>query len=182
MQVLQQVLGGVTLLEPTVHRDARGAFMETWNLARYHAAGLPEQFVQDNHSRSRHGVLRGLHLQRIRPQGKLVTALVGEVFDVVVDTRPDSGTFGQWFGTVLSADNAHQLWVPPGLAHGFLVLSESADVLYKCTESYAPEYERTLRWNDPDVAVQWPLEVGQAPCLSDKDAAGLSLQELLAEN
>jgi dTDP-4-dehydrorhamnose 3,5-epimerase len=162
----------VLLLEPRVFGDDRGFFFESFNQRAFHqATGLDLHFVQDNHSRSARHVLRGLHYQVLRPQGKLVRVTAGEVFDVVVDIRRGSPTFGKWAGQLLSASNKRQLWVPPGLAHGFLVLSESADFLYKTTDYYAPEHERCIAWDDATLAIEWPLQ-GATPLLSGKDAAG----------
>ena len=162
----------VLLLEPRVFEDARGVFFESFNQRAFQQmTGLDVQFVQDNHSHSKRNVLRGLHYQVGRPQGKLVRVVVGEVFDVALDIRPGSPTFGQWAGEVLSATNRRQLWLPPGLAHGFLVLSESAELLYKTSDYYAPEHERCIAWNDPTLGIAWPLS-GAAPILSAKDAAG----------
>jgi dTDP-4-dehydrorhamnose 3,5-epimerase len=166
----------VLILEPKVFGDARGFFFESFNARDFaQATGLEVQFVQDNHSKSAQGVLRGLHYQIQHPQGKLVRVVQGEVFDVAVDLRKSSNTFGQWVGVHLSADNHKQLWVPPGFAHGFVVLSESAEFLYKTTDYWYPEHERSLLWNDATVAVHWPL-AGQ-PLLAAKDAAGKPLQE-----
>ncbi len=161
----------VLIIEPRVFGDERGFFTESWNQRAFtDATGVADAFVQDNHSRSAHGVLRGLHFQIIKPQGKLVRVVSGRVFDVAVDMRRSSPRLGHWAGVELSAENKRQLWVPPGFAHGFLVLSDSADFLYKTTEYYAPEHERALRWDDPHVGVQWPLEtLGAAPGLSAKD-------------
>lgn len=167
----------VVLIEPKVFGDARGFFMETWRADRFAAEGLPTTFVQDNHSRSSQGVLRGLHYQILQPQGKLVRVTLGAVYDVAVDLRRRSPTFGRAVGAVLSAENRHQLWVPPGFAHGFYVLTEAAEFTYKCTDYYAPQHERCLRWDDADVGVEWPLLDGHAPQLSAKDAAGLSLRD-----
>jgi dTDP-4-dehydrorhamnose 3,5-epimerase len=167
----------VILVEPRVFGDARGFFMETWHAHKFAEAGLEVAFVQDNHSRSARGTLRGLHYQIARPQGKLLRVVSGEVFDVAVDMRRGSPTFGRWVGATLSADNAAQLWIPPGFAHGFYVTSETADVVYKCTDVYAPEHERTLAWDDADVAVRWPLVGGRAPTLSTKDAAGTAFRD-----
>lgn len=177
MNVTPLAIPDVLLIEPVVHGDARGFFLEAWHANRYEAAGIALPFVQDNHSRSVQGTLRGLHYQVVRPQGKLVRVTAGEVFDVAVDLRRSSATFGRWVGAVLSAANHRQLWVPPGFAHGFYVLTPSADLMYKCTDFYAPEHDRTLRWDDPDVGVAWPLLSGQSPMLSAKDAAGLALSE-----
>lgn len=164
----------VRLIEPQVFADARGFFLESWNAARYAEAGIIATFVQDNHSGSARHVLRGLHYQLRRPQGKLVRVIAGAVFDVAVDIRPDSPGFGRWVGVELSAANRHLLWVPAGFAHGFCVLSEQAEVLYKCTTHYAPADERAIRWDDPQLAIDWPL-AGQAPILSPKDAAAPTL-------
>jgi dTDP-4-dehydrorhamnose 3,5-epimerase len=165
----------VLLITPRVFGDARGFFMESWNQRAFAEAGLDLDFVQDNHSRSQQGVLRGLHYQIRQPQGKLVRVVAGAVFDVAVDLRRSSPYFGQWAGVTLSAENQQMLWVPPGFAHGFYVLSESADFLYKTTEFYAPEAERCVIWNDPDIAIDWPLLDNKPPLLASKDAAGLSL-------
>ncbi len=167
----------VVLVEPVVHGDARGFFMETWHAARFAAAGIDARFVQDNHSRSVQGTLRGLHYQLCHPQGKLVRVVQGEVFDVAVDLRRGSPTFARWVGLRLSARNKRMLWIPAGFAHGFYVLSEEAEFVYKCTDYYAPECERCLRWDDPDLAIDWPLIEGAAPLVSAKDAAGAWLGE-----
>ncbi|PWG61462.1 dTDP-4-dehydrorhamnose 3,5-epimerase [Sediminicurvatus halobius] len=167
----------VLLLTPKVHGDHRGFFMETWNARVFAELGLDLVFVQDNHSRSQQGTLRGLHYQIRQPQGKLVRVTVGEVFDVAVDMRRSSATFGQWVGERLSAENKRMLWVPPGFAHGFLVLSDAAEFQYKCTDYYAPEHERTLRWDDPDLGIEWPLTAGNRPLLSEKDASGAAFAE-----
>ena len=164
----------VLVIEPRVFGDARGFFLESWNQRVFdEAVGQPVRFVQDNHSRSARGVLRGMHYQLSHPQGKLVRVVSGRVFDVAVDMRRDSPHLGQWVGVELSAENQRMLWIPPGFAHGFLVLSESADFLYKATEYYAPSDEKTLAWNDPAVAIEWPLEAGRPPLVSTKDQAGL---------
>ncbi|MEQ1579269.1 MAG: dTDP-4-dehydrorhamnose 3,5-epimerase [Steroidobacteraceae bacterium] len=162
----------VVLIEPKVFGDGRGFFMETWQARTFSAAGIAVDFVQDNHSRSRLGALRGLHYQLEQPQGKLVRCVAGEVFDVAVDMRRSSPTFGKWVGEVLSAENRRQLWVPAGFAHGFLVLSESADFVYKCTDYYNPASEQTLAWDDVRVGVKWPLPAGVEPLLSKKDNQG----------
>ena len=173
MQVTACAIPDVLLLEPRVFGDERGFFLESFNQRAFNqATGLDLRFVQDNHSRSARHVLRGLHYQTLQPQGKLVRVVSGEVFDVAVDIRRGSPTFGKWSGEILSAGNKRQLWVPPGLAHGFLVLSESADFLYKTTDYYAPEHERCIMWNDPVLAIDWPAIDGP-PLLSAKDAAGL---------
>jgi len=178
MEATKTAIDGVLLLAPKVFGDSRGFFFESFNSRVFaEATGLQLDFVQDNHSRSARHVLRGMHFQVNRPQGKLVRVVRGEVFDVAVDIRRDSPTFGRWVGERLSETNQRQLWVPPGLAHGFLVLSESADFLYKTTDYYDPASERCLAWNDPTVRIDWPLE-GQAPALSGKDQAGLALESL----
>jgi dTDP-4-dehydrorhamnose 3,5-epimerase len=171
-------LKDVVLIEPQVFGDARGFFLETWQKEKFAAAGIDATFVQDNHSRSSRGTLRGLHFQVEHTQGKLVRVTAGSVFDVMVDLRRSSPSFGAWWGVDLSAENHRMLWVPPGLAHGILVTSESADFLYKCTELYSPVHERTLAWNDPALAIQWPLPAGLSPKLSPKDAQGLSFADI----
>jgi dTDP-4-dehydrorhamnose 3,5-epimerase len=174
MKCLPTALDGVLLLEPPVFEDERGYFFESYNARRFQdATGLAPVFVQDNHSRSRRQVVRGLHYQVQVPQGKLVRVVAGAVFDVVVDLRAASPSFGRWIGTELSADNRRQLWVPPGCAHGFLTLSEHAECLYKTTEYWSPAHERTLLWNDPGLGIAWPLD--GAPILSAKDRAGTPL-------
>ncbi|OZB37028.1 MAG: dTDP-4-dehydrorhamnose 3,5-epimerase [Halothiobacillus sp. 15-55-196] len=176
MKVTPTAIPEVLILEPKVFGDERGFFMESFNARKFaEATGLNVQFVQDNHSRSTKGVLRGLHYQVQQPQGKLVRVVSGAVFDVAVDIRKSSPTFGQWVGVELSAENHRQLWVPAGFAHGFLVLSDTADFLYKTTDYYAPEYERCIRWNDSSIGIQWPIS--EAPSLSVKDAQGKSLNE-----
>lgn len=175
MKVTETRLPGVLIIEPKVHGDARGFFLESFSAARYREAGVALEFVQDNHSRSRRGVLRGLHSQAAHPQGKLVRCARGEVFDVAVDIEPASPTFGQWVGARLSDENHRQLWIPPGYAHGFLVLSELADFEYKCTAYYDPADEIGVAWNDPDIGIEWPLP---EPLLSAKDAALPSLSSL----
>jgi dTDP-4-dehydrorhamnose 3,5-epimerase len=169
MNITETSLPGVLLIEPKVFGDARGFFLESWNRQTFSALGLDLDFVQDNHSRSSRGVLRGLHYQLNDPQGKLVRVVSGAVFDVAVDVRRSSPHFGQWTGHELSAENHRMLWMPPGFAHGFLVLSETADFLYKTTATYAPQWDRGVRWDDPAIGVRWPL-VG-APQLSAKDQA-----------
>lgn len=166
------------LVEPPVFHDARGAFRELYRETRYADAGIPDRFVQDNLSLSRRHVLRGLHLQNPRGQSKLVTVLAGAVFDVAVDVRRGSPTFGRWAGVTLTAENAHQLWIPSGFAHGFLVLSDEALFSYKCTEPYSPSHELSVRWDDPGVGIEWPVP---APILSDKDAAAPTLAGIPAE-
>lgn len=179
MQVIKTAIEGVLILEPKVFGDERGFFMESFNQKAFEAAvGHPVHFVQDNHSRSAKGVLRGMHLQAAPySQGKLVRVVRGSVFDVAVDVRKSSPTFGKWTGVELSAENHRQLWIPEGLAHGFLVTSESADFLYKTTNYYAPQAELSLRWDDPDVSIQWP-DIGMPPLLSAKDAAAPRLDAL----
>ena len=179
VKVTPLAIEGPLLIEPQVHGDARGFFMESWNRAALAEAGLDVDFIQDNHSRSARGVLRGLHFQNPKPQGKLVRVGAGAVFDVAVDLRRSSPTFGQWIGVELSAENHRQLWVPEGFAHGFLTLSESADLLYKCTAPYAPDCEHSLAWDDPDVGIDWPLG-GIEPLLSAKDCDGTPLAEVEA--
>lgn len=180
MNVTPTRLPEVLIVEPRVFGDERGWFFESWAAERYEGAGIPGHaagpFVQDNISRSRRGVLRGLHLQSPHGQGKLVSALHGEVFDVAVDVRVGSPTFGQWTGAALSADNRRQMWVPPGFAHGFCVLSEEAVFHYKCTDSYHPECEITVRWNDTAIGIEWPLAA--APTLNDKDRDALVLADI----
>ncbi|MBA3812173.1 MAG: dTDP-4-dehydrorhamnose 3,5-epimerase [Caulobacteraceae bacterium] len=171
MKFLPACLEGAMLIEPRAHGDERGFFMETWRADAFAEAGIDAVFLQDNHSRSRRGVLRGLHYQAPRPQGKLVRAAGGAVFDVIVDLRRASPTFGRWFGVELSAENRRMLWAPPGTAHGFLTLSDKADVVYKCTDFHVPDADRSIRWNDPDLAIAWPLAPGRAPSLSARDAA-----------
>ena len=175
MKATRLAIPEVVLIEPKVFGDARGFFFESFNQKAFNeATGTNHQFVQDNHSRSAKGVLRGLHYQIQQPQGKLVRVAQGAVFDVAVDIRKSSPTFGQWVGVELSADNHRQLWVPPGFAHGFMVLSETAEFLYKTTDYYAPVYERCIAWDDPDLAIDWP-NIGMAPLLSAKDFAGRKL-------
>ena len=164
-------LPDVILVEPDVFGDNRGFFMETWHAEKFAAGGIVAEFVQDNHSRSAQGILRGLHYQIKRPQGKLVRVLSGEVYDVAVDLRKKSETFGQWVGVHLSGENKKMLWVPPGFAHGFYVISPQADFFYKCTDFYAPEHERAIHWNDPGLAIDWPLIAGKQPVLAPKDEA-----------
>lgn len=177
MNVIETQLPGVLIIEPKVFGDARGFFVESFQAERYREAGIELPFVQDNQSRSRRGVLRGLHFQRSRPQGKLVRVSRGAVWDVAVDINPDSPTCGRYVGVELTDENHRQLWVPPGYAHGFCVLSDVADFQYKCTDFYFPEDEGALLWNDPDVAIDWPIE---APLLSDKDLRNPTLAELLS--
>ena len=175
MKVVPTRLPEVLLLEPRVFGDARGFFFESWNERQFERAGIRARFVQDNHSRSEKGVLRGLHYQIRQPQGKLIRVVAGEIFDVAVDIRSGSPTFGRWEGVRLSAESHELLWVPIGFAHGFCVLSESAEVLYKTTDFYAPEHERCILWNDPELHIDWPFS--GAPTLSAKDAAGVRLRD-----
>ncbi|HXV01202.1 MAG TPA: dTDP-4-dehydrorhamnose 3,5-epimerase [Caulobacteraceae bacterium] len=170
-------IGGVIVIEPMVFSDERGFFMETWRAAEFAEAGIDADFDQDNHSRSARGVLRGLHYQLPNPQGKLARVAAGAVFDVVVDLRRSSPTFGRWYGLEMSAENRLILWAPPGVAHGFLTLSDHADFLYKCSGLYSRADERALRWDDPTVAIDWPLEPGARPILSAKDAVAPPLAE-----
>jgi dTDP-4-dehydrorhamnose 3,5-epimerase len=169
-------LDGVILVKPVVWKDPRGFFLETYHQEKYQANGIPDPFVQDNHSYSVHGTLRGLHAQLRHPQGKLVRALLGEIFDVAVDARPDSPTFGQWVGATLSSENHHQLYVPPGYIHGFVVTSETAHVQYKCTDFYHPEDEISVLWNDPEIGIDWPVA---DPILKEKDARAPRLAEIV---
>ncbi len=178
MKATALAIPDVLLLEPKVFGDARGFFMETWQARSFAELGIDHVFVQDNHSRSAQGILRGLHYQIHQPQGKLVRVVNGAVFDVAVDLRRSSPSFGQWVGTLLSEENKRLLWIPPGFAHGFYVLSNFADFVYKCTDYYAPEHERSLLWNDPALAIDWPLIDGRMPILSNKDAQALPLDQL----
>jgi dTDP-4-dehydrorhamnose 3,5-epimerase len=171
MKVTSTAIPDVKLIEPRVFGDERGFFLESWNARAFEAAGIDASFVQDNHSRSRRGVLRGLHYQVEQAQGKLVRVVIGEVFDVAVDLRRSSPTFGRWVGATLSAENKHMLWIPPGFAHGFVVLSASADFLYKATDYWSPEHERTVLWSDPALGIEWPLT--EPPIVAAKDAAGV---------
>lgn len=175
MKVIETALPGVLIIEPKAFGDHRGFFLETFQVERYREAGITLPFVQDNHSRSQRGVLRGLHFQKTRPQGKLVSVSRGAVYDVAVDIDPASATYGQFVGVELNDDNHRQLWIPPGYAHGFCVLSEVADFQYKCTDFYFPADEGGLLWNDPDVGIPWPIE---APQLSAKDANNPRLRDL----
>jgi len=177
MKFVETSLPGPVKIIPTVHQDERGYFMEIWQAERCRDAGIDADFVQDNVSQSSKGTLRGLHYQIKQPQGKLLRVVSGEVFDVAVDLRKSSPNFGQWVGEILSAENKHQLWVPPGFGHGFLVLSDMAEFVYKCTDYYAPEFERAIRWDDPDIDIKWPLPAGESPLLSAKDAAAPFLQD-----
>jgi dTDP-4-dehydrorhamnose 3,5-epimerase len=172
MQLLPQAIPGLFLVEPRVFGDHRGFFMETYHRKKFAEAGLDVEFVQDNHSRSVHGTRRGLHYQIEHPQGKLVRAIAGAIYDVAVDLRRGSPHFGRSFGVMLTAENKRQLYVPPGFAHGFCVVSESAEVVYKCTDFYHPEHERSLLWNDPALGIDWPIA---DPVLSEKDRHGMPL-------
>ena len=174
MKVIETKIAGVLIIEPKVFGDSRGFFLESFHADRYTEYGIESNFVQDNYSRSTKGVLRGLHYQKNYPQGKLVSVTSGIVFDVAVDIRQDSSTFGQWVGITLSADDHKQFYIPPGLAHGFCVLSETADFQYKCTEYYHPEDEASIRWNDPDIAIEWNIS---EPILSEKDAKAPFLKD-----
>lgn len=178
MNVIETGIPGLIVIEPVVHGDDRGFFMESWNSRRYEAHGIPGTFVQSNISRSGSGVIRGLHFQYPKPQGKLVSVLEGRVFDVAVDIRPDSQTFRQWAGIELSAENHRQLYVPEGFAHGFCVLSESVLLSYLCTEVFHSEYDAVIAWNDPDIDIHWPVESGR---LSPKDASAPRLRDISPE-
>ena len=175
MIVTRTAIPDVLVIEPKVFGDARGFFLESWNAKAFTEAGVPAAFVQDNHSRSPRGVLRGLHYQIRQPQGKLVRVAAGEVFDVAVDLRRASPTFGRWVGERLSGDNKRMIWIPPGFGHGFLVLSESADFFYKTTDYYAPEHERVIAWNDSELAIKWPI--AGTPTLSGRDAGGARFRD-----
>lgn len=179
MQLIPTAIPDVVVLEPKLFGDDRGFFYESWSERTFQQLGLPTRFVQDNHSRSLRGVLRGIHYQLHQPQGKLVRVLLGEVYDVAVDLRRSSPTFGKWVGEFLSETNHRQLWIPPGFGHAFLVLSDAAEFAYKASEFYAPEHEQTLLWSDPTVAIDWPLHLirQEAPILSPKDIAGKPLAE-----
>ncbi len=179
MKIKPTSIPDVKIIQPTVFGDDRGFFMESWNQKVFAESGLHMEFVQDNHSRSSLGVLRGLHYQTKHTQGKLVRVTQGEVFDVAVDLRRSSPSFGQWVGTLLSADNKHMFWVPPGFAHGFYVMSEVADFQYKCTDYYAPDYEQSLLWNDSEINIQWPLVDGKQPSLSAKDEQGVPFKNAM---
>ena len=193
MEVVKTPIEGVLLIKPQVFGDQRGYFVETWQKERYEAAGINLPFVQDNHSKSTKGILRGLHFQKQHPQGKLVMVSLGEVFDVAVDIRKGSPTFGKWFGAILNQENQNQLWIPPGMAHGFVVLSDVAHFHYKCTDFYHPGDEGGLAWNDPEIGIEWPtltgeykgtasgegyaLEDGTALNLSEKDQLWVGLKD-----
>jgi len=177
MEFIQTKIPDVLLIKPRVFNDDRGFFMETFQAKKMKAGGIAYDFVQDNHSRSKRGTLRGLHYQIFDAQGKLIRVATGEIYDVAVDIRKSSPTFGEWVGAFLSAENKHQLWVPPGFAHGFYVLSESADVLYKATDFYNPKAERCIFWNDESLEIEWQIPKGEMPVLSAKDLEGKKLQE-----
>ena len=179
MKIVNTSIADVKIIEPQVFGDDRGFFLESWNHKAYTDAGLPTNFVQDNHSRSAQGILRGLHYQTQNTQGKLVRVVSGSVFDVAVDIRQDSSTFGQWVGVELTESNHRMLWVPEQFAHGFYVLSESADFLYKCTAPYDPQHEESIRWDDEDLAIDWPLVDGKQPSLSGKDADGVKFADAI---
>ncbi len=181
MNIIETKLPGVLILEPKVFGDQRGFFQETYNQVRYADAGINEQFVQDNHSRSFRGVLRGLHYQLIQPQGKLVSVSRGDVYDVAVDVRQGSATFGQWVGVILSDENHRQMYVPPGFAHGFCVLSETVDFIYKCTDYYHPESEKSIRFDDPAIAIDWPIALDEVE-LSEKDKNASLLSAMTPED
>lgn len=176
MKFIPTPIPDILIIEPKVFQDERGFFLESYQKKDFSEAGIPFDFVQDNHSRSCQGVLRGLHYQIRQPQGKLVRVAVGEIFDVALDLRRSSPTFGKWFGTYLSAENKQMLWIPVGFAHGFYVTSPQAEMIYKATDYYAPQWERTIVWNDPAINIQWPLQDKQ-PILSPKDAAGSKISE-----
>jgi dTDP-4-dehydrorhamnose 3,5-epimerase len=177
MKIVETALPGVRIIEPRVHEDQRGFLLESWNARSFAEAGISAAFVQDNQSRSARGVLRGLHYQRVQAQGKLVRVVAGRVFDVAVDIRRSSPHFGQYVGVELSALNRRMLWIPPGFAHGFLALEDGTDLLYKCTDYYAPEHERTILWSDPALGIDWPLrDVGQL-LVSPKDEVGALLAD-----
>jgi dTDP-4-dehydrorhamnose 3,5-epimerase len=177
MKIIDTDIEDVKLMEPRLFGDARGFFMETWRDDQFKKLVADVAFVQDNHSKSSQGILRGLHYQIKHPQGKLVRVIFGEVFDVAVDLRKGSPTFGRWTGAVLSSENRRLLWVPPGFAHGFYVMSDEAEFVYKCTDYYAPEYERAIAWNDPAISIEWPLVEEKPPILSSKDEEGLSFND-----
>ena len=179
MNIIDTKIEGLKIIEPQVFGDERGFFTESWNAAKFADAGMDIAFLQDNHSRSQKGVLRGMHFQNPGPQGKLVRVVSGAVFDVAVDLRRSSATFGQWVGVELSEANKRMVWVPPGFAHGFLTLENNTDVLYKCDAPYRPEVEHSLAWDDPDVGIQWPLG-GMEPMLSAKDQTGQSFGDIAA--
>jgi len=177
MNITSTSISSILILEPRVFADERGFFMETYQAKKFAELGIPDHFVQDNQSGSRRGVLRGLHYQVLNPQGKLVRCVAGMIFDVAVDLRRSSPTFGRWVGTILSSENRRQLWIPVGFAHGFYTLSDWAEVIYKASDYYNPQGERCLLWNDPQVGIQWPVPPGESPILSPKDQLGLPLEQ-----
>lgn len=177
MKIIDTEIPDVKIIEPAVFGDERGFFMETWNQNKFENHVCKRQFVQDNHSKSAKGILRGLHYQVENTQGKLVRVVTGEVFDVAVDMRKNSDTFGKWVGVYLSADNKRQLWIPEGFAHGFYVTSKCAEFVYKCTDYYNPASEYSLMWNDPDIGIEWPIAAGEQPLLSEKDKKGSSFDK-----
>ncbi|MBE5252425.1 dTDP-4-dehydrorhamnose 3,5-epimerase [Mixta mediterraneensis] len=182
MKVIDTKIADVKIIEPSVFGDERGFFMETWQQKKFEEMVCPRQFVQDNHSKSSKGILRGLHYQTENTQGKLVRVISGEVFDVAVDMRKSSPTFGQWVGEFLSAENKRQLWVPEGFAHGFLVTSDSAEFVYKCTDYYNPQAEHSLLWNDETIGIEWPIAKEKQPSLSNKDMNGVSFEKAIYFN
>jgi dTDP-4-dehydrorhamnose 3,5-epimerase len=177
MKFIAQKIPDVVLIEPKIFEDSRGFFLETYRQQLFAEAGITARFIQDNHSCSQQGVLRGLHYQIRYPQGKLMRVIFGEIFDVAVDIRKSSPTFGQWVGVRLSAQNKNQLWIPPGFAHGFYVISESAEVTYKVDDQYAPEWERSVLWNDPEIGIEWPILNGTTPTMSQKDMVASPLKD-----
>ena len=177
MEVKATEIPDVILIKPDVYEDNRGFFMESWNAKKFAEIGITGNFVQDNHSKSTQGILRGLHYQTRQPQGKLIRVVQGEIYDVAVDLRKSSPTFGKWAGEWLSAENKKMLWIPPGFAHGFYVTSKTAEIIYKCTDFYAPQHERTLLWDDPDLSIKWPLIKDTAPVLSEKDTNGNTFRD-----
>ncbi|RRW68044.1 dTDP-4-dehydrorhamnose 3,5-epimerase [Pantoea dispersa] len=179
MKIIDTKIPDVKIIEPSVFGDERGFFMETWQQKKFEEQVSPRTFVQDNHSKSSKGILRGLHYQTENTQGKLVRVVAGEVYDVAVDMRKSSPTFGQWVGVYLSAHNKRQLWVPEGFAHGFYVTTDSAEFVYKCTDYYNPQHEHSLLWNDSDLNIQWPISEGDMPVLSEKDKAGTPLSHAI---
>jgi dTDP-4-dehydrorhamnose 3,5-epimerase len=182
MKFEKTYISGLMIIEPEVFTDERGMFFETYQERKFNENGIPWSFVQDNHSVSRMGVLRGLHYQTMLPQGKLIRVVYGSVYDVAVDLRKDSATFGQWFSVVLSATNRKMLWIPQGFAHGFYATTPWAEVVYKATDFYAPQYEESLVWNDPDLAIEWPISANEIPILSTKDANGRLFKDLVLSN
>jgi dTDP-4-dehydrorhamnose 3,5-epimerase len=177
MKIIETNIPDVKILEPAVFSDDRGYFLETWNAQGFSKAGLSWTFVQDNQSKSRRNVLRGMHYQIQSPQAKLVRVVTGAIYDVAVDVRRNSPTFGHWVGTELSENNHRMMWIPVGFAHGFLSLTDETQLVYKCTDFYASQYERTIMWNDPDLAISWPIPAGERPIISGKDSAGSPLKE-----